>query len=101
MQVQLAEPVMDAERITLTYPDVYKLMRDLKAIGAHNVTAQRARGLTGKAVLKRVEQAYEQFRQQGVLPASYEVVYGHAWAPQKLQAGHASIRLDQIHKPTA
>lgn len=101
VKVQLAEPVMDAEHFTLTYPDVIRLMRELKAIGAHNVTPQRARGLTGKSTLKRVEQAYEQFRQQDVLPASYEVVYGHAWAPQPSPASVASVSLDQIHKPVS
>jgi malonyl-CoA O-methyltransferase len=100
LRTQLAEPVMDAERFTLTYPNVFKLMRDLKAIGAHNVTLQRAKGLTGKHTFKRVESAYEQFRQQGVLPASYDVVYGHAWAPLQTQPGVASVSLDKIHKPT-
>jgi len=99
LRTRLAEPVMDAERFTLTYPDIYKLMRELKAIGAHNVTQQRAKGLTGKRAFKGVEQAYEQFRREGVLPVSYEVIYGHAWAPFQQQAGIASIGLDQINKP--
>ena len=98
MRVQLAEPVMDAERIILTYPDVFRLMHDLKAIGAHNVTLHRAKGLTGKEKFKLVEKAYEEFRRNGVLPASYEVVYGHAWGPIQ-QQGATSIPLDQIHKP--
>lgn len=99
LRAQLAEPVMDAERFTLTYPDVFRLMRDLKAIGAHNVTLQRAKGLTGKDTLKCVEREYEQFRSDGVLPASYEVVYGHAWKGLQQRAGVASITLDKIHKP--
>ena len=76
-----AEPVMDSERITVTYREMRTLMEDLKHIGAHNVTAGRPRGLTGRQRLQQVEQAYETFRVDGVLPASYEVVYGHAWAP--------------------
>lgn len=76
-----AEPVMDVERITVTYREVRTLMQDLKHIGAHNVTAGRPRGLTGPRRLRRLEQAYEHFRRDGVLPASYEIVYGHAWAP--------------------
>ncbi|MBI1423605.1 MAG: malonyl-ACP O-methyltransferase BioC [Gammaproteobacteria bacterium] len=101
MRVRLAEPVMDAERFTLTYPDVYSLMRELKAIGAHNVTHERARGLTGKTRIRRVEQEYERFRHADVLPASYEVVYGHAWAPVQQQPGVVNITLEQIHKPVA
>jgi len=79
------EPVMDAERLTLEYPDVMSLMRELKGMGAHNVASQRFRGLTGKARLKGVIQAYEQFRRGGCYPASYEVVYGTAFAPAEGQ----------------
>ena len=76
------EPVMDVEQLTLTYADVTALMRDLKRIGAHNVTAGRGRGLTGRGRLAALAQAYERFRRDGRLPASYEVVYGTAWAPK-------------------
>jgi malonyl-CoA O-methyltransferase len=75
----LTEPVLDVERLTLTYPNVLGLMRDLKTIGAHNVTAGRPRGLTGRRTLRQVEGAYESSRRDGVLPATYEVVYGAAW----------------------
>jgi malonyl-CoA O-methyltransferase len=75
----LTEPVLDVERVTLTYKDVISLMRDLKVIGAHNVTEGRARGLTGRGALRQVEAAYESSRRDGVLPATYEVVYGTAW----------------------
>jgi len=77
----LAEPVLDVERFTLTYADVCDLMRDLKEIGAHNANAGRPRGLTGKGTLARMTEAYEAFRKDGRLPATYEVVYGQAWCP--------------------
>lgn len=76
------EPVMDVEHITLTYEHATGLMRDLKTIGAHNVTAGRRRGLMGRGRLKAFADAYEKFRDQGRLPATYEVVYGTAWAPK-------------------
>jgi malonyl-CoA O-methyltransferase len=79
VRVGLMEPVLDVDRIQLTYPDTLALMRDLKAIGAHNVTAGRARGLTGRARLARLEAAYESFRRDGRLPATYEVIYGATW----------------------
>jgi len=75
----LVEPVLDIVRYTLTYPDVYSLMRDLKAIGARNATAGRPRGLTGRQTMRTVEQTYERHRHEGKLPASYEVVFGQAW----------------------
>jgi malonyl-CoA O-methyltransferase len=79
MRAGLAEPVLDVERITLTYPEVMMLMRELKAIGAHNVNAGRPAGLTGRNALKQMIGAYELQRRDGVIPASYEVVYGQAW----------------------
>ena len=79
MRAGLSEPVLDVDRIQLTYPDALSLMRDLKAIGAHNVTAGRPRGLLGRARLQRMQQAYEAYRRNGKLPATYEVVYAVAW----------------------
>ena len=85
----LMEPVLDVDRMQLTYPDALSLMRDLKAIGAHNMTAGRPRALTGKNRLRRVQEAYESFRKDGRLPATYEVVYGTAWGAAGRQAVRA------------
>lgn len=76
-----ADPVMDMEYLTLTYADLRSLMRELKAIGAHNVAAGRNRGLTGKLALQEIERRYESFRRDSRLPATFEVIYGHAWKP--------------------
>lgn len=76
------EPVMDAERLTLEYPDVISLMRELKGIGAHNVASKRFHGLTGKTRLNRMLQAYEAFRRGDRYPASFEIIYGTAFAPR-------------------
>lgn len=77
----LAEPVLDIERLTLTYREVGDLMRDLKAIGARNASIQRPRGLTGRSRHRRLTEAYEVFRRDGVLPATYEVIFAQAWGP--------------------
>ena len=82
VQSGFADPVMDMEHLTLTYKDVRALMQDLKAIGAHNVTAGRPQGMSARATLAAVERNYERWRSDGRLPATFEVVYGHAWAPQ-------------------
>ncbi len=81
VQRGFADPVMDMESFTLTYSDVRALMHDLKAIGAHNVTRQRPPGLSGKSRWAAVTAAYERLRRDGKLPATFEVVYGHAWKP--------------------
>ena len=88
-----AEPVMDVERITVTYRELHTLMEELKHIGAHNVTAGRPRGLTGRHRFGRMAEAYETFRRDGVLPASYEVVYGHAWSPQNKDVTRHDIKV--------
>jgi len=82
LRAGLSQPVMDVETLTLTYNDAYALMRELKDIGAHNIAKQRNRNLTTRSRLKAVVNAYEQFRTDGVLPASYEIVYGHAWCDE-------------------
>lgn len=74
-----ATPVMDMEYITLTYDEVIGVMRDLKAIGARNATEARLRGLTGKNAWQKAISHYETLRTGGKLPATFEVVYGHAW----------------------
>lgn len=78
-----SDPVMDVETFTLTYPDASAVMRELKTLGAHNVTAGRNRGLTTPRKLRAVADHYEKLRQDGKLPATFEVVYGHAWSLQK------------------
>lgn len=98
----LSEPVLDVERFTLTYPGVMDLMRELKAIGAHNVTAGRRHGLTGRTALKQMTAGYESQRRDDALPASYEVVYGQAWGndqPLKV-AGEVRIPVSSIRRRT-
>lgn len=99
----LMEPVLDVDRLQLMYPDALSLMRDLKTIGAHNVTLGRPRALTGKSRLQKMQAAYEAFRRDGQLPATYEVVYGAAWGAAGRQAvpaigGEALIAPGAIRK---
>ncbi|NMQ20138.1 malonyl-ACP O-methyltransferase BioC [Candidatus Competibacter phosphatis] len=82
MRTRLAEPVMDTERLTLTYRDVDGLISDLRALGAGNVTAGRPRGLTSRGRMRVMRETYERYRRpDGLLPVACEVVYGHAWGP--------------------
>jgi malonyl-CoA O-methyltransferase len=74
-----ADPVMEMEKITLTYNDVRAVMQDLRSIGAHNATAGRAHGLMGKTRWECIARNYESMRRDGKLPATFEIIYGHAW----------------------
>ena len=81
LRAGLRDPVTDAERLTITYANVDGLMRDLKALGATNVLSQRRSGLTGKDRLRAMSERYQTYRVEAGLPATFEIVYGHAWAP--------------------
>ena len=93
LQAGFADPVMEAEFITVNYKEVDQLMADLRAIGA-NATADGGRsGLTTPAVLSELRKAYEDYRVDRLLPASYEVVYGHAWKPEPVQGDRGEVRV--------
>jgi malonyl-CoA O-methyltransferase len=101
VRARFADPVMDVERMTLTYDDIHALMQDLKQLGAHNALSSRSRGLTGRRRLAALREAYERQRRAGRLPATYEVVHGHAWVTAKAQRQFATddgvaIPLDAI-----
>src|SRR2546430_1451940 len=74
-----AAPVMDMEVITLTYSEVAALLRDLKASGGTYAARDRQRGLMGRRSWERMLASYERERKEGRLPATIEVIYGHAW----------------------
>lgn len=84
-----SEPVVNMEMFTLTYPDVNKLLRDLKMVGATNAASHRERGLSGRQRYRDLKAAYDKFRNaENLLPLSYEVVYGTAWATEGPQPSH-------------
>jgi malonyl-CoA O-methyltransferase len=85
-------PVMDVARFTLAYPDVRALLADLRALGVRNADPRRRATLTGRERFRRFEHAYERRRDRdGRIPATYEIVFGHAWKPE--QAGAGSVRV--------
>lgn len=81
LRAGLAEPVLDVETLTLTYREVTTLLHDLRQLGASNRSQGTRKGLTTPQKMKAMQQHYvEQFvHTDGTLPASWEVVYGHAW----------------------
>ncbi len=93
----LADCVLDVEPYVLTYPTPMAMMRDLKMLGARNVNEGRRQGLTGKQLMRQVIAEYENFRIEGLIPASYEVVFGHGWKLQ--QAGQRPAADGSVHIP--
>ena len=92
-----ADPVMDMERIVLTYESPRALLGELKSIGATNRTRGRMRGLMGRRRFDRGIAALEALRESGRIPATFEVIYGHAWkvAPRHTAEGHAIVKLQR------
>lgn len=92
-----ADPVMDMEILTLTYPSFDALIEELRRSGSTNASTARPRGLAGKAGWARARAAYERLRQAERLPVTVEVIYGHAWkaAPKTTEDGRAVIHFDR------
>ena len=88
-----ADPVMEMEALTVEYPDVARLARELRFTGSLNALQARRRGLTTPGQWKRMVERYEPLRRGGALPATCEVVYGHAWkaAPRRIADGRQVI----------
>jgi malonyl-CoA O-methyltransferase len=74
-----ATPVMDMEVLTLTYAGVPALLDDLRRSGQVNAAVARRRGLMGRAGWQRMLDDYSALAREGRIPATFEIVYGHAW----------------------
>jgi malonyl-CoA O-methyltransferase len=97
VEAGFADPVMDMEYLTLTYSTPAALMQELKALGATNATRGRPRGLTGRTRFARVMDELGRLAREGRLPATFEIVHGHAWKgePTRTAEGLAIVRLER------
>lgn len=79
LEAGFADPVVDMETITLTYDTLDALFADLRAAGSSCAMLARRQGVLTPRRLNEVRAAYDSLRKDGKLPATFEVVYGHAW----------------------
>jgi malonyl-CoA O-methyltransferase len=101
MRAGYAEPVMDTERLTVTYPSARALLDELRQAGGTNATLGRRRGLLSKAGLNTVIAELDARRDAGRLAVSVEVVYGHAWRATRERApksGEFAIPISAIRR---
>lgn len=100
MRAGFSEPVMDTERLTITYQSIDALLQELRDSGSQNAAQGRRHGLTGRRALERVREEYETRRRDGVLPVTLEVVYGHAWAierqPRRKEGSEVRVPMAQL-----
>jgi malonyl-CoA O-methyltransferase len=88
-----AQPVIDMEKLTLTYSSVEAVLREIRQSGQVNVAASRPRGLGGRHAWSRWREAIERSRRDGRIAITVELVFGHAWKPERARAeGIAPIR---------
>ncbi len=92
-----ADPVMDMEALVVTYPEPAALLRELKHLGATNATRGRAHGLMGRGRFARMLSALDAMRRDGRIPATFEVIYGHAWKgePRRTAEGLPIVRVQR------
>lgn len=96
MRAGLRDVVMDTERITAEYRDVATLLAELKQSGSSNAARGARVGLTTPSQLSAMVRAYETHRRDAKLPASFEVVFGHAWRPV---AQRVEVPADTLRRP--
>lgn len=100
VQAGFAEPVMDMERITLTYATPSDLLKDLRLLGRnlHHQRYQNLRGRGWKRALDNALLALAEPDQQERLVLTVEVIYGHALKPlPKVRlAEQSSVTLAQM-----
>ena len=91
-----ADPVMDVDVLTMTYSRIDDLFRDLRQSGSGCAMQARRHGLMGRSAWCAARAEYEKHVSQGRLPATFEVVYGHAWKAQasKTADGGTIVRFD-------
>lgn len=101
-----ALPVVDSDTVTVTYEDPLALMRELRAMGASNPFASRARATLRRDVLFRAVEIYQHRfgLDSGRIPATFEIITMTAWAPdasqpRPLQPGSAQISLSEVLRP--
>jgi malonyl-CoA O-methyltransferase len=105
VQAGFAEPVMDMERITLTYADADSLLAECRLLG-RNLHRERFAALRGKQWLTQFKQALLALakpQQDGRLTLTVEVIYGHALRPvprPKVQE-HSAVSLQDMRSMLA
>jgi SAM-dependent methyltransferase len=103
-----ALPVVDSDRFTVRYADMFALMRDLRAFGATNALIDRSRRFARRELFARAAAHYAQrfADPDGRLRATFEILWLSGWAPhpsqpRPLQPGSAKMRLEDAVKRKA
>lgn len=93
----LRDPVLDVDRLSVTYNEASALFRDLTGSAARNCLAGRQQTLTGKNAFERMTTALRRQGRDGIIELNLELVYGHCWGcgPRE-RGGEFRISADTI-----
>jgi SAM-dependent methyltransferase len=98
-----ALPVVDIDRITVSYADPLALMHDLRAMGETNATAGRPHSLTRRDVIAGAALRYAERHgdAEGRIPATFDIIHLSGWAPDAsqptpLRPGSGQVSLTQV-----
>lgn len=93
----LRDPVLDVDRLTVSYGSSDALLADLGAAGARNALQDRSHALTGKRKFRDMLSALETGSDDGKIAVELELVFGHCWgAGPKLDPANYRIDAGQI-----
>ena len=95
VEAGFGDVVMDAERVTVTWPDVPALLRDLRGLGTGNPLPNRPPGLTTPRKLGALVDACRRQHPSGQVHAAIELVHGHGWKPE----ARAEVPLEAFARP--
>jgi malonyl-CoA O-methyltransferase len=84
------------EYLQVQYPNIEKLISDLRMSGSQNAHHLRLKGLMGKNRWRAVKAHYETFRKNDKLPVTVEIIYGHAWIPEKKFAKDTALQKEIV-----
>lgn len=90
-------PVVDMERVTLTYSSADSLWRDVRAMGG-NATLGRGHGLRGRIFKARLDEALSRGRDRdGRYALTFELIFAHAWKgePRSTKSGETIVRFER------
>jgi malonyl-CoA O-methyltransferase len=98
VEVGFAEPVMDMERITLSFAEPKNLLKDLHSLGG-NALAERRTTLSPRSLCEDLVRKLKENTGNGEqLTLTFEVIYGHAWVPAKKKRRDGLATIDFLPK---
>ncbi len=74
-----ADPVLDVDRLSISYDNTEKLFADLTAVGGRNALRQRNHALVGKQHFRQMTEELQRSGTDGKITLDLELVFGHCW----------------------